>query len=324
MRTKTPLWSLVIFVQVLLFLIIGGALEAAAQSVAKKKLTVENIMGLLSGGVPVTRVSYLVLDRGIDFPITPRLEQAFRDSGADESLIMALHKQPAATGSAGTAEPTASVVPPSQETATAKPAEPPRTAPPPGTPATGLLIKSQPPGVAIFVDDQPKGQTDPEDGHLEITPLRPGKHQLRATHEGYQDQEGTVFVTAQAVEETPVWLSKLEAPPPAAPPGASLPSGTKFLVRHTHLAVEGVTGPGYCEGWLIVNVGYVRFISTNSPHTYLLNSSEIRDAKASSATGAFQIKLDFGRKYDFVAVNDKGQAVSPGPVLTEIQYSMGK
>jgi hypothetical protein len=319
MKTKTPLWSLV-----LLFLIFGGASGAAAQSGAKKKLTVENIMGLLSGGVPITRVTYLVLDRGIDFPVTARLEQAFRDSGADDSLIKALRKQEGAPGSAGTAETTANVAPAGQETTTSTHAEPPHTGPPPGTPATGLLVKSQPPGVAIFVDNQPKGLTDAEDGHLAVTPLKPGKHQLRATLEGYQDQEGTVFVTAETLEETPVWLSKLEAPPPAAPPGASLPPGTKFPVRHTHIAVEGVTGPGYCEGWLIANVGYVRFISTNSPHTYLLNSSEIRDAKAKSGAGAFQIKLDFGRTYDFVAVNEKGQPVSPGPVITEIQYSMGK
>jgi hypothetical protein len=35
------------------------------------------------------------------------------------------------------------------------------------------------------------------------------------------------------------------------------------------------------------------------------------------------IKLDFGRKYDFVAVDDKGHEISPGQVLTEIRYSMG-
>ena len=305
---------------------------AAAGTPAKKKLTPEIVMDLLSGGVTVPRVTFLVLDRGIDFHLTPRLEQAFRDSGADDALIMALRKQQAATGAAGTAEPTANVAPAGQEPAvpTKPPDQPasvashgPAPATPPGTPATGLLIKSQPPGVAILVDNQPKGQTDPEDGHLEIVPLKPGKHQLRASHEGYQDQEGTVFVTAGQMDETPVWLAKVEAPPPA-PPGDSLPPGTKFFVHHTHRAVEGIGGAGYCEGWMIVNVGYVRFISTNSPHTYLMNTSEIRDAKAGSDTGNFQIKLDFGRNYDFVAVNNKGQAVGAGPVLTEIRYSMGK
>jgi len=306
---------------------------AAAGTPAKKKLTPEIVMDLLSGGVTVPRVTFLVLDRGIDFHLMPRLEQAFRDSGADDALIVALRKQQAVAGAAGTAEPTADVAPAGQEpTVPTKPPDRPASvalpgpapAPPPGTPATGLLIKSQPPGVAILVDNQPKGQTDPEDGHLEVGPLKPGKHQLRASHEGYQDQEGTVFVTAGQMEETPVWLSKVEAPPAAAPPGASLPPGTKFFVHHTHRAVEGIGGAGYCEGWMIVNVGYVRFISTNSPHTYLMNTSEIRDAKAGSDTGNFQIKLDFGRNYDFVAVNNKGQAVGAGPVLTEIRYSMGK
>jgi len=73
---------------------------------------------------------------------------------------------------------------------------------------------------------------------------------------------------------------------------------------------------------MIVNVGYVRYISTNSPHKYMMGTSEIRDVKGSGA--GFTIKLDFGRKYDFVAIDDKGNEVSAGPVLSEIRYSMGQ
>jgi hypothetical protein len=54
-----------------------------------------------------------------------------------------------------------------------------------------------------------------------------------------------------------------------------------------------------------------------------MNTSEIRDVKAGSGAGGLVIKLDFGRKYDFVAVDDKGHEVSAGPVVNEIRYSMG-
>ena len=81
---------------------------------------------------------------------------------------------------------------------------------------------------------------------------------------------------------------------------------------------------GYCQGWLIVNVGYVRYISTDSPHKYLMNTSSMKQAKATSGRGNFTIKLDFGREFQFVAVDEHGAPVSPGPILTEIRYSMGE
>jgi hypothetical protein len=74
---------------------------------------------------------------------------------------------------------------------------------------------------------------------------------------------------------------------------------------------------------MVVNVGYVRYISTDSPHTYLMSTSEMRDAKAEGSHGSFTIKLDFGRQYHFAAVDEKGKEVSAGPILSEIKYSMG-
>jgi hypothetical protein len=88
--------------------------------------------------------------------------------------------------------------------------------------------------------------------------------------------------------------------------------------------MEGVAGPAYCQGWMIVNIGYVRYISTDSPHKYLMGTSEIRDVKLSSGGVGLTIKLDFGRKYDFVAVDEKGHEVGAGPLVNEISYSMGK
>jgi hypothetical protein len=289
-----------------LFLILATVLAAAPQE--KKKLTAENIMDLLSGGVEVSRVTYLVLDRGVNFELTPKMEKAFQDAGADPALVAAIRKGRSAVSPVTSSAPTAVSRTPSKVAT-------------PQQPATGLTIHSHPGGVAIYVDGDFKGETDPQEGALEIAPLKPGKHRLRATLQGYDDLEGPAEVVAGQLTETPVWLAQTQAPP--APTPASLPAGKKFLVRHVHRAVEGASGPGYCVGWMIVNVGYVRYISTDSPHQYLMNTSEIRDVKVSSGTSGLVIKLDFGRKYDFVAVDEKGHEVSAGPVVNEIRYAMG-
>ena len=124
--------------------------------------------------------------------------------------------------------------------------------------------------------------------------------------------------------DTPIWLAKAEENAPQAAATLALPAGKKFLVRHKHVAYAGAAGPPYCQGWLIVNVGYVRYISTGSPHTYQMGTSEMRDARQGGSDGSFSIKLDFGRQYQFVAVDEKGKEVSAGPILAEIRYSMGR
>jgi hypothetical protein len=176
--------------------------------------------------------------------------------------------------------------------------------------------------VVIFVDGKLEGQTDAQEGLLQVTGLKPGKHHLRAALEGYEGVEGPAVVVAGQLTETPVTLAQTEAPPPVTP--EELPAGKRFPVRHVHRAMEGVAGPAYCQGWMIVNIGYVRYISTDSPHKYLMGTSEIRDVKLSSGGVGLTIKLDFGRKYDFVAVDEKGHEVGAGPLVNEISYSMGK
>jgi hypothetical protein len=296
---------------------------AVAAAAEKKKLSVENVMELLAGGVATPRITYLVKERGVDFQLTPKLQQAFSDAGADAELIRTLRNQeiaPETTAGPPAKQEAPAAQPPGQAAASPAPSTGPTPSPTKGMPLTGLQIRSKPGDVAVFVDDEPKGTTDPEQGFLQVA-LKPGKHRLRATHEGYQDVEYPVEIAAGQMLETPLWLAKAEAPPPA-PSAPSLPAGKKFLVRHQHLA-SGGTG-GYCQGWLIVNVGYVRYISTDSSHKYLMNSSEIREAKAGSNPGGFFVKTDTGFKVQFVAVDEKGNTVSSGPALAEIQYSMGK
>jgi hypothetical protein len=296
---------------------------AVAGSPAKKKLTVEDIMELLAGGVAIPRITYLVKERGIDFQLTPRLQQAFQDAGADQGLIRTIRSQqaaPEATPETPVKQEGPAPQPPGQPPQNVAPTTAPAHAPAQAPQLAGLQIRSRPGNVTIYVDDELKGQTDSEEGRLEVAPLKPGKHRVRATCEGYQDLEGTVEVAAGQMLDTPLWLAKAQGPAPA-PAAPELPAGKKFLVRHQHVAAGA---SGYCQGWLIVNVGYVRYISTDSPHKYLMGTSEIREAKAGSGPGAFFIKLDFGRKYQFVAVDEKGNEVSPGPILAEIHYSMGE
>jgi hypothetical protein len=286
-------------------------ITTAAGSPEKKKLTAANIMELLDGGVSLVRIASLVQERGIDFQLTGRLEQDFKNGGADQNLIDTLKGQPISAAA-----------PPA---ATREAETPPKPVPSaaPGTGTGRLQITSHPGGVDVYVDDALKGTTDAEEGRLEIAGLKPGKHHLRATREGFQNVEGEAEIAMGQTLEMPLWLAKAEAPPPA-PSTVELPPGKKFLVQHTHLPIAGISPGGYCQGWMIVNVGYVRYISTDSYHKYLMNSSEMKEAKPDSGLGNFHIKLATGRKYQFVAVNEKGERVNAGPVLSEIRYSMGE
>ena len=301
-----------------------ACLAAAAGSPDQKKLTAANIMELLDGGVALVRIASLVQQRGIDFQLTGSLEQDFRNGGADQNLINALKGQPGNTAAPSEPAPGAQVTPQPETPPAAPPAG---TQPQPGPTGPrggrtgGLQITSQPGGVDVYVDDALKGTTDADEGRLDISGLKPGKHHLRATRDGYQNVEGDVDVAAGPPAPMPLYLAKAEAPPPPAPTTVELPAGKKFAVHHTHLPIAGISPGGYCQGWMIVNVGYVRYISTDSYHKYLFNSSEVREAKPDGHSGGFHIKLASGRNYQFVAVNEKGEPVSAGPVLSEIRYS---
>ncbi len=307
------------------------ACSAFALSPANK-LTVENVMDLLSAGVSIPRVTHLVRERGVDFQLDAQLQKAFADAGADETLIQALEEEAAggpvrrdtsstvASLHRGEITPTPSVTTPLPKPA---PSTPPTPSGLSDSQMATVQIRSRPGGVTVWVDDEIKGTTDAEAGRLEVGGLPPGKHQLRAQRDGYEPVEATVELAAGQAVEMPIWLAKSEAPPPA-PAAPELPPGPKFLVRHRHRAIGGIAPEGACQGWMVVNVGYVRYISTDSPHKYLMNTSGMREAKPTSGRGNFRIRLDFGRTYDFTAVDEKGHAVSAAPVLTEIRYSMGQ
>ena len=313
-----------------LFIALGCTCSAFASSPANK-LTVENVMNLLSAGVSIPRVTHLVRERGVDFQLDAQLQKAFADAGADATLIQALEE---ATGRAPSSDARSSVasvhrgeITPTHSVTLPQPKPAPSTPPAPSglsdSQMATVQIRSRPGGVTVWVDNEIKGTTDAEEGRLKVGGLPPGKHQLRAQRDGYEPVEGTMELAAGQAVEMPIWLAKSEAPSPA-PAAPELPPGPKFRVRHKHRAIEGIAPEGACHGWMVVNVGYVRYISTDSPHKYLMNTSEMREAKPASGQGNFRIRLDYGRTYEFTAVDENGNAVSAAPVLTEIRYSMGQ
>lgn len=301
-----------------------ACLATAAGSPDKKKLTVVNITELLDGGVSLVRIVSLVQERGIDFQLNGSLEQDFRSGGADQNVINALKNQGANTATPsgpapGTQPPANPGAPPAAPATGAQPS--PGSSGARGGRTGGLQITSHPGGVDVYVDDALKGTTDADEGRLDVTGLKAGKHHLRATRDGFQNVEGDVDVPAGQAVDMPLYLAKAEAPPPPTAATLELPPGQKFRVHHPHPPIAGISAGGYCQGWMIVNVGYTKYISTDSYHKYMFNSSEVREAKPDGAPGGFHIKLASGRDYKFVAVNEKGEPVSPGLVLSEIRYS---
>ncbi|HEY7569622.1 MAG TPA: protein kinase, partial [Gemmatimonadaceae bacterium] len=53
--------------------------------------------------------------------------------------------------------------------------------------APELDLTTQPPGARVFIDDEPIGRSDPQTGRLRLTTLRPGRHRLRLSADGYDD-----------------------------------------------------------------------------------------------------------------------------------------
>ncbi len=57
-----------------------------------KALRLDQLIGLLAGGVPETRLIQLVKERGVDFPPNDASEQSLRGAGAGDTLIQAIRE----------------------------------------------------------------------------------------------------------------------------------------------------------------------------------------------------------------------------------------
>jgi hypothetical protein len=104
---------------------------------------------------------------------------------------------PIATPSVAASTARASAVPLREApTSRAAPA-PAASAPPPAAPAT-IEVVSQPPGAAVYLDDELIGTTDPEWGRLVRSGITPGRHRLRLALSGFQDLADEVDLAAGA------------------------------------------------------------------------------------------------------------------------------
>ena len=146
---------------ILLFLMVAWGRPITAQNV--EPLNEQNVLELLTGGVPSVRVTTLVDQRGIVFILSPEIEQGVRKAGGGDDVVAALER-----ASQRYAE--------SQKSRTG-----------------GLVIKSTPGEAQVYLDDAPKGMTSPE-GEIRLPDLPPGTYNLRVSLPGYQS-----FVKAMTV-----------------------------------------------------------------------------------------------------------------------------
>ena len=98
-----------------------------------------------------------------------------------------------------------------------------KASPPPaaqkGLPAI-LDITSDPPGAQVFLDDEPKGRTDPKTGRLRLRELAPGRHRVRLSSEGRDDLIREIDIAEGPLTFYGVLPDRL-ASPSSLPPGQS-------------------------------------------------------------------------------------------------------
>jgi len=171
-----------------------------------KKLSEQDIVGLLTGDVTSERVADIAKEKGISFDMNAAAEKDIRAAGGSDDLIRVL---------SGLA-PRAPVAP----------SRPPRTSPAAGSPAV-LVIQSSPGEGQVYVDDEPVGSTS-RGGRLRLTRFSPGNHQVRVALSGYQDYEKTVTLTEGETVMVAATLQPaappLTANPPQRPPAVETPA----------------------------------------------------------------------------------------------------
>jgi hypothetical protein len=166
----------------LAFLMMPVARTSAAQT--GKPLNEQEVLELLEGGVPSSRVSDIVDDRGIDFDFTPEIEEKVRDAGGADDAVAALRRA-------------------SQRRAES---EQPRTG--------GLVIKTTPGETQVYLNDELKGMTSPE-GEIRLPGLNPDTYNLRVSLLGYQSYEKPIKITAG--EEQTVYVTLAQKSPAVTP-----------------------------------------------------------------------------------------------------------
>ncbi len=188
---------LLAFAAVLAFAPTGGSTPSSG------KLSVQDVVGLLTGDVPSDQVAAEAEKDGISFQVTPSVEKQIRGAGGTDALIEELRN----------------LAPRSSN-----PAAP---APRPNSPASPptLVVESSPSQSQVYVDDEAVGITSPQ-GRLRLTQFPAGQHSVRVTQQGYQDYQETISLEAGRVTTVAASLQKMEIPQPNPEPQVPAPSPT--------------------------------------------------------------------------------------------------
>lgn len=161
------------------------------------------VLDLLRNDVPSQRVEVVARQFGIAFPLTPEIESRLRSAGASGELLDALREL------------------------SNKPKAP-----------SDLEVLSKPGHAQVYVDDVFQGETS-EKGTLKVPNLKPGKHQVRLSRQGYPDFEKTVQVAAGQAVQLEATLAAAKPADPAAPPSPSPQTAAPKPVRVSGSAEQG-------------------------------------------------------------------------------------
>jgi hypothetical protein len=165
-------------------LTMGLSPERAFSAEKGKRLSENDVLELLSGGVPSSRVAAIIAERGIDFASTPERERKFREAGATQELISALRE--------------------ASKRATKE-----------EQPRRGILnVQSKSGEAQVYLNDELKGITSPE-GKLRLPDLPPGTYKLRISLPGYQSWENQVDITTGENLTISATLPEKPSVPPA-------------------------------------------------------------------------------------------------------------
>jgi len=170
---------------------------------AGRKLSVQDIVNLLTGDVPSDEVAKEARKAGISFQVTPAVAKQIKDAGGTDALIQELRE----FAPRGAAPPT----------------PPPTPHPVPAASPPTLLVESNPGQSQVYVDDEPVGTTS-QQGRLRLTQLAAGQHSVRVSLSGYQESEQTVTLEPGRVTTVAATLQRIEAPPPTPEPIPQPPS----------------------------------------------------------------------------------------------------
>jgi len=164
-----------LFCAMIILCVAGWSTRAFARP-APKPLTKADVIDLLKGDVPSARVGELARERGIDFQVTPAIENELRKAGATDDLL-AIFRELAPKGE-------------------------------------GIQIEVTPGDAEVYVDDERAGKTS-EEGRLKIPNLDPGQHRIRLSLDGYKDFEKTIEVKRGEFASISTQLQRSSHPSPS-------------------------------------------------------------------------------------------------------------